>query len=170
LSRARARRPEKDRATARPRAPRAPGVRNTVRDVPSRAVRYPRAEAKMTTVGDAGAGRPVLDVGQVRERLGDDDELVADVIRLYLDDYPARIEAIWAAIEVRDAGRLRSEAHALKGSASALSAQRVADAARALEALGEAGNFDPASHRFAALVAEADLLAAVLRSLQMENP
>lgn len=124
----------------------------------------------MTTVGDAGAGRPVLDVGQMRERLGDDDELVADVIRLYLDDYPARIEAIWAAIEVRDAGRLRSEAHALKGSASALSAQRVADAARALEALGEAGNFDPASHRFAALVAEADLLAAVLRSLQMENP
>ena len=123
----------------------------------------------MTNVGDAGAGRPVLDVGRMREQLGDDDELVADVIRLYLDDYPVRIDAIWAAIEARDAPRLRSEAHTLKGSASALSALRVADAARALEALGESGDLDPARERFAALVAEADQLASVLRSVQVEE-
>ena len=120
----------------------------------------------MTAVGDADAGRAVLDVEQMRERLGDDDELVADVIRLYLDDYPARLEAIASAIKAHDAAGLRGAAHALKGGASALSAQRVADAARQLEAIGEAGDLGLADQRFAALVSEAEQLAAVLRDLQ----
>jgi HPt (histidine-containing phosphotransfer) domain-containing protein len=120
----------------------------------------------MTTVGDAGAGRPVLDVEQMRAQLGDDEELVADVIRLYLDDYPGRVAAIASAIQAGDSGRLRGAAHALKGSAGAISASRVVDAARALEAIGEAGDLGPADQRFATLVSEVEQLAAVLRALQ----
>jgi len=124
----------------------------------------------MAAIGDAGAGRPVLDVGEMRERLGDDDELVADVIRLYLDDYPTRIAAMRAAIDARDTVRLRAEAHALKGGASALSAQRVAEAARALEAVGAAGDLALAGQHFAVLVAESEQLAVVLRGLEKEKP
>jgi two-component system sensor histidine kinase/response regulator len=123
----------------------------------------------MAAAGDAGAEWPVLDVEEMRERLGDDDELVADIIRLYLDDYPVRVAVIAAAIQARDATGLREAAHALKGSASALSARRVVDAARALEAIGEAGDLGLAERRFAALVSEAEQLAVVLRELQREK-
>ena len=124
----------------------------------------------MTMLGDAGAARPALDLARMRERLGDDEALVADVIRLFLDDYPMRLDAIAAAIQARDPVRLRRAAHALKGSASALSAQGVAEAARALEAIGEAGDLALADHRFAALVAEAERLAAALREFQTGKP
>lgn len=124
----------------------------------------------MTMLGDAGAARPALDLARMRERLGDDEALVADVIRLFLDDYPMRLDAIAAAIQARDPMGLRRAAHALKGSASALSAQGVAEAARALEAIGEADDLALADQRFAALVAEAERLAAVLREFQRGKP
>ena|SRR6185295_8253295 len=120
----------------------------------------------MGTTGDADAGRPVLDVAQLRDRLGDDDELVADVIRLYLDDYPQRLDAIAAAIEGRDFVRLRAEAHTLKGSASSLAGGRVADAARRLEVSAATGDVAFAGQRLASLVSEAEQLAAALRELQ----
>ena len=120
----------------------------------------------MGTIDDADAGGPVLDVAQLRDRLGDDDELVADVIRLYLDDYPQRLDAIAAAIQARDFARLRAEAHTLKGSASSLAGGRVADAARGLEAAAETGDIVLAGQRLSSLVSEAEQLAAALRALQ----
>jgi len=123
----------------------------------------------MEAIGNPGVHGPVLDVARMRERLGEDEELIADVIRLYLEDYPMRMRAIGAAIRARDAGRLRSEAHALKGSAGALSAARVAEAARVLETIGQAGDLGSAEQRFAVLVAEAEQLAAVLRQLQTDK-
>jgi HPt (histidine-containing phosphotransfer) domain-containing protein len=120
----------------------------------------------MGTIGDADAGRPVLDVAQLRDRLGDDDELVADVIRLYLDDYPQRLDAMAGAIAERDFPRLRAEAHTLKGSASSLAGGRVAGAARELEAVAESGDIALATERLASLVFEAEQLAAALRELQ----
>ena len=123
----------------------------------------------MEAIGNSGAPGPALDVARMRERLGDDDELIADVIRLYLDDYPTRVRAIGAAIQTRDAGRLRVEAHALKGSAGALSALRVAEAARDLEMIGQAGDLGSAEQRFAVLVGETEQLAAFLRQLQTDK-
>jgi len=120
----------------------------------------------MKTIGDADAGRPVLDVAQLRDLLGDDDELVADVIQVYLEDYPQRLEAMAGAIQARDFARLRAEAHALKGGASTLAAGRVVDAARALEAVAETGDIALAGQRFASLASDAELLAAALRELQ----
>ena len=123
----------------------------------------------MNAFSDGAAGRPVLDVERMRGQLGDDDELVADIIRLYLDDAPIRLHAIAAAIDARDVARLRAEAHTVKGSAGALSAQRVVDAARALEMVAESGDLGLAAPRYAALVSEAERLAAVLREFQTEK-
>ena len=123
----------------------------------------------MDAIGNPGAGRPVLDIEGMRERLGDDDELVAEIIRLYLDDAPLRLESMASAIRARDSARLGAEAHTLKGSASALSAQRVVDAASALEGIGAAGDLALAAPRFATLVQESEQLAGVLRGLEKEK-
>jgi CheY-like chemotaxis protein len=92
------------------------------------------------TIVDAPA--PAVDRAALLERLGGDEELLRDVVRLFLADCPDRLAAIRAAIDRRDADRLRVEAHTLKGAAANLSANHVAAAARALEQIGAGKNLD----------------------------
>ena len=102
----------------------------------------------------------------MRERLGEDEELVSDVIRLFLEDYGVRLDAIASAIEARDSERLRAAAHTLKGGASNLSAPGVVEAARVLEAMGGSGDLTLAAERFDELVSETEHLASALREIQ----
>jgi two-component system, sensor histidine kinase and response regulator len=67
-----------------------------------------------------------------------------DVVRMFLDDCPAYVEAVHAAVRDGDAARLRSTAHKLKGAAGYLTAAVVADAAGHLETLGREGRLDEA--------------------------
>ena len=106
----------------------------------------------------------------MRQRLGDDEELIADIIRLFLADYPLRLEAIESAIKARDPDRMRREAHTLRGGASNLSAFGVVEAARALEMLGSSADRLTVEGHVARLVAEVDHLATALRELQAGMP
>ena len=107
-----------------------------------------------------------LDVEEMRRRLADDDELIADVIRLFLEECPARVHAIAAALESADAGQVQTVAHALRGSASMLAAHGVANAAHTLESLGDSHDLVTARAHFPALVEEMDRLIGALQELQ----
>ena len=85
----------------------------------------------MTRAVTAAVDRDLL-----MERLGGDEELLIDVVRIFLDDCPVRLAAIKAAVDSRDAERIRTTAHALKGAAANLSAQGLFEAAGMLERLG----------------------------------
>jgi signal transduction histidine kinase/CheY-like chemotaxis protein/HPt (histidine-containing phosphotransfer) domain-containing protein len=106
----------------------------------------------------------VFDLGALRRRTGGDDQLMNDVMRLFLEDAPQRLIAIRAAIVSRQAAGLRAAAHALKGAAAYLEAGRVVDAAAALEALGRGGEMDAAPAAGALLEAEMASLMAALSS------
>lgn len=123
-------------------------------------------EHTMGTDEKRSSAQSTLDFDQMRERLGDDEELISDVIRLFLEDYPLRLAAIKSALEARDPERLRAAAHTLKGSASNLSAPGVVAAARALEAIGSSGDLGAAEAGFARLVSEAERLEVALREIQ----
>ncbi len=107
-----------------------------------------------------------FDVDEMRQRLGDDDELIADVIHMFIEDCPRTVQAITAALDIADAARVRALAHALKGSAGTLSAHRVAHAAHALEALGDSNDMVAARGQFPSLVAEVDRLIGMLQAFQ----
>jgi two-component system sensor histidine kinase/response regulator len=107
-----------------------------------------------------------FDVEEMRQRLGDDDELIADVIHMFIEDCPGTVKAIAAALDVADAARVRALAHALKGSASTLSAHGVADAAHALESLGASDDVVAARAHLPSLVAEVDRLIGMLQELE----
>ncbi|PYR34971.1 MAG: hypothetical protein DMF89_26120 [Acidobacteria bacterium] len=110
-----------------------------------------------------------LDVVAMRRQLGDDDELVSDVIALFLDDYPGRLHALKAAAEARDAGGVRTAAHTLKGSASTFCASRVVDAAASLETATHREDFAVISGYVARLTAEVEQLADALRMCRVEK-
>jgi HPt (histidine-containing phosphotransfer) domain-containing protein len=80
-------------------------------------------------------------VDEMRRRLGDD-ELVADVIALFLDDCPARLTQVEAAVAARDGEAIRIAAHALRGAALNVCATTVAECAWTLEEMAGRGPID----------------------------
>jgi HPt (histidine-containing phosphotransfer) domain-containing protein len=107
-----------------------------------------------------------LDVAEMRQRLGDDD-LVAEVIELFLSDLPVRLAHIGAAVAARDVDAIRTAAHALKGAAGNLAATPIVECAKALERLADSGTITPALADVAwvRLQAEGDRLTAALHGV-----
>ena len=92
----------------------------------------------------AAAAPVTFDEGSLRQRLGGDDELMTDVIRVFLEDLPMRLAEIRDAVNRRNADALRTAAHTLKGSAGNLSADGVFEAARVLERIGAESRMEAA--------------------------
>jgi HPt (histidine-containing phosphotransfer) domain-containing protein len=105
---------------------------------------------------------PILDEADLLERLGDDAELVAEVLAVFLEDAPVRLAAIHAALAQRDAAELRAAAHALKGAAASIAAIRLFEAAQALEHTSHDGQLDGAA--VGRVVSETDALVAALQA------
>ena len=97
----------------------------------------------------------VFDPGALLERLGGDEQLVARVVGLFLEDCPARLRAIKEAVDARSAERIRTEAHALKGAAANLSVSELVEAARMLEQIGAEGRVEAAEAAWERLAVEA---------------
>ncbi|HSP97353.1 MAG TPA: Hpt domain-containing protein [Candidatus Dormibacteraeota bacterium] len=75
-----------------------------------------------------------------------DDDLLAELIDLFLEDAPGRMAAIKAAVEASDWPALAERAHSLKGSCASLGAIHMASLCGRLEAMGrdQAQRFDAA--------------------------
>ncbi len=99
--------------------------------------------------------------------IGDDAELIASVAGAFLhvrDDLRARLKG---AVAVADADAVTHAAHELKGMAGMIGASRLAQAAKALEMAGRAGDRAALTdtERLARLEVEWDRVARVLQSL-----
>ncbi|MCX6604985.1 MAG: Hpt domain-containing protein [Acidobacteria bacterium] len=70
------------------------------------------------------------------ERLGGDEELLREVARLFLEEYPGLLLEIRQAVAARDADALQRAAHSLKGSVSNFGADAAYNAAFVLEMMG----------------------------------
>jgi HPt (histidine-containing phosphotransfer) domain-containing protein len=99
-------------------------------------------------------------------RLGQDEALFAEVIHLFIEDCPERLVAIHAAVDARDALRIRAAAHSLKGSAGNISAAALSDAAGALERVGEETRLEDADAAWRRLSTEATMVMQSLRGFE----
>ena len=77
-------------------------------------------------------------------RLGGDEDLLREVVGLFLDESPRLLGEAEAALAAGDAGRLEQTAHRLKGAIRNFGTSPAAEAAGRLEALGRSGNLDDA--------------------------
>lgn len=105
----------------------------------------------------------------MRRRLGADDELIADLLTLFLEDYPATMATLEEAVRARNADATRRGAHALKGSASNMSAHTVVAAAAALETAATNGDGDAFEPLFAQLKRDIAALDAELNGRSLEG-
>lgn len=92
-------------------------------------------------------------------RVGDDEELLAELVQIFLEDYPNNITAIEEALVVHDADRLERAAHTLKGSVANFGAEAVVKEAFELECQGRSGDLSHAGenlHRLHEIIRQLD--------------
>jgi CheY-like chemotaxis protein/HPt (histidine-containing phosphotransfer) domain-containing protein len=118
---------------------------------------------------DGSSGKQAVDAPAtfdeeaLRRRVAGDEELMIDVIRLFLQELPPRLAAIGDAVAGRNATALRTSAHALKGSAGNLSVDALSDAALALERIGAESRLNDADDAWRQLSLEAGKVSDALR-------
>jgi HPt (histidine-containing phosphotransfer) domain-containing protein len=79
-----------------------------------------------------------FDIQTIRARLGGDEELVSQLLQLFLDSCPDLMARVTEGIAHRDAAQVRIATHTVRGVAAQFSAAGVVSAAAALEsAAGE---------------------------------
>jgi PAS domain S-box-containing protein len=112
--------------------------------------------------------QPGLDRAAVLARLDGDEELLAELAGLFIQESPKRLSAIQQAIEQDDAKGLERAAHALKGSVGNFVIPTAVKAAQTLETMGREGNLAAADTAYAVLQEEIAGLVQVLQRLESE--
>lgn len=77
--------------------------------------------------------RNFIDFEELLERAENDRELMRDLLAIFKDEFPQRLQALSHAVASRNAANVILEAHALKGMLSNLAAIEVAAAVAELE-------------------------------------
>lgn len=87
------------------------------------------------------SGLPILDAQPLRDllELGAEDGLVQELIALYREDVPPRMEALREGLAAEDLPRMLTEAHQLKGALGNLGLVRFADMANRIETEARGG-------------------------------
>jgi HPt (histidine-containing phosphotransfer) domain-containing protein len=108
---------------------------------------------------DGAADRPV-DLAVALRWLGGDQQLLRELVGIFVDDGPKRLEALRAAMSAADAQQLEQIAHSLKGSAAILGAVRLQESALALEESAHDGFAQHGTHLVPELVHEVERVIA----------
>ena len=108
---------------------------------------------------DRAAERPV-DLAAAMRWLGGDRRLLCELVGIFVDDGPKRIQAIRAALTASDVRQDEQVAHSLKGSASILGATRLQTAALALEDAAHDGHTENGPALVAQIARELDKVMA----------
>lgn len=107
----------------------------------------------------------VFDADALRARVAGDEELLRELIELFLDDCPRMLSEMQAAIADRNAEALRVAAHAFRGSVGNFSAAAVVEAARRLEMMGRTGALTGIEEAWATLDEETERFTLALAAL-----
>ena len=126
--------------------------------------------AELSTPAQSPAPMPIEDVGaHLLRTTGGNEKLVKSLTKSFLADAPKRLAAIRAALTAKDAAKLDTAAHALKGSAAIFGAQTAVTAAKNLEAMGRSRNLSGADAQFRALEAAMQQLQTELIKIASQN-
>lgn len=105
------------------------------------------------------------DPERLREVVGDDREILLELVALFFDDTQARLRVLERSLVAGDHGTTRNEAHAIKGAAGNFGAERLHEFAKRLEEAARTGALPPARDLLARLQKLfSDLKAAVQQS------
>ena len=107
----------------------------------------------------------VIDRASLLERVEGDQELLAEMVNLFVEDTPNLLASMREALQKGDMLLLERSAHSLKGAASNLSAQPAAASAQQLEKDAKQANAESAKKSLLAVEKEVDRLLPALADI-----
>ncbi len=119
--------------------------------VPSR--NQPELESETPSRSVCSPGAP-FDKAQALSRVGGDEELLRELIGVFLEECPRWLADVRAALAAGDAQKLRRAAHTIKGAVDNCGAGSAFESALRLERIGGEGRLAEADEAFASLEAE----------------
>ena len=96
------------------------------------------------------------------QRVDGDEELLEELLHIFLDHTPQQLQDIRRALEAGDAPGLMGQAHSLKGAAASISAEALKEAAWQVELAGQNRALEEAQLLLEALIQEFARLQDVL--------
>ncbi|THJ21723.1 MAG: response regulator [Nitrospira sp. CG24D] len=115
------------------------------------------------SLGPVSEGRAIFDPSQMLQNIGGDQDLLLQLVDLFLERQADMMSQIRQSLSLGDALTVERAAHTLKGTAGNLCAPEVALAAGRLEAVGRLGTLHDAPAVYAHLEMEMLRLVQVLR-------
>lgn len=103
-----------------------------------------------------------IDRHEVLESFEGDDEMFAELVRLFFEQCPVLRGAIAEAVRRRDGAALVGPTHTLKGSLGVFLVESAVTAARNLEQIGRSGDLVGVETAYAALDIELDRVCTAL--------
>jgi PAS domain S-box-containing protein len=114
---------------------------------------------------EAEAAEPVFDREALLARVENDQELLREIVALFLGEAPELLGAIREALERRDAPSLERSAHTLKGSVGNFGAKSAFETALKLETMGRNGDLSGGAEALAELETKISQLVKTLAAL-----
>jgi len=126
--------------------------------------------AEPATPAQSLAPVPIEDVkAHLLRTTGGNEKLAKSLTKSFLADAPKRLAAIRAALAAKNAAKLDTTAHALKGSVAIFGSQAAVAAAKNLEAMGRSRDLSGADAQFHALEAAMKQLQAKLLAVAPQD-
>ncbi len=119
-------------------------------------------ERKAKERTEEGAALPVFDRVALLDRCMDEEDLVRDVLTLFLDNMPERIQELQAALDTGDVPAAHLVAHTIKGMAANIGAEVLRALAREMEDAAEGGELEAVRARMGVLVERFEELRKVV--------
>jgi len=129
-----------------------------------RSAQMKQPETKAFSSGGPAA-RATFDKAKLMSMVDHDEELLREIIALFMDNFPQKISEIKAAIADNNNEELMKAAHALKGAVGNFAARPAFEAAGRLEASGAKGDMSAVTKHFEALQTEIEKLKVALEGL-----
>jgi PAS domain S-box-containing protein len=108
----------------------------------------------------------VLDEALLMSRVDNDPQLLRDLVDLFVEDCPRRVDELRVALDRKDAKAVERAAHALKGCTSNLAAQTASEVAHKLESLARAGDLADAESLLQELECQLERLKPALLAVR----
>jgi len=133
----------------------------------SKPVHFADIEQALSQLADTGSLRPqahetLWKKSEALDRMGGDEELLAELCRIFLDESPRLLENLRVALGCEDTDAVMRAAHSLKGEAAYLGAYAAKQAAQQLEQMAQQGDLSLAERTFVILKSELDALYSAL--------
>jgi CheY-like chemotaxis protein/HPt (histidine-containing phosphotransfer) domain-containing protein len=111
----------------------------------------------------------VVDEAALLGRMGNNRLNLCRLIDVFMKLYPEQLQEVRQAIDQGQSESLHRTAHTIKGSLMGFSANHAAEAAEALEKLGQGGTIEGAELAYNRLVAEVEKVAAALEGMRVSS-